>query len=184
MSAIETIEYKGLTIKIYQDEDAESPQEWECPENGVFLITTKNRYFEVIPKGYSVDEIMEHMRTHKLYHGHKVYPLNAYIHSGVALSLGRGYPFNDQWDSGQIGVVLVKARGCVPNCDKAAEGLVETWNQYLSGDVWGFVVEDEEGEHEDSCWGFYGLEYCKTEAINAAEGVIKNRIDTDAMMHL
>jgi len=39
------------------------------------------------------------------------------------------------------------------------EGELETFNQYLSGDVWGFVITDPEtGDDVDSCWGFYGTD--------------------------
>jgi len=36
------------------------------------------------------------------------------------------------------------------------------YDQYLQGDVWGFVIKNrcdkcgQEDETEDSCWGFYG----------------------------
>jgi hypothetical protein len=30
--------------------------------------------------------------------------------------------------------------------------------------VWGYVVEHEESGWEDSCWGFYGTEYCEEQA--------------------
>jgi len=36
------------------------------------------------------------------------------------------------------------------------EGEIETYDQYLRGDVYGFVIEDSEGEEVDSCWGYYG----------------------------
>jgi len=51
------------------------------------------------------------------------------------------------------------------DAEKAAHGLVETWNQYLSGDVYGVIVEvmDETGapidDEKDSCWGYYGFDY-------------------------
>ena len=35
------------------------------------------------------------------------------------------------------------------------EGEIETFDQYIRGDVYGFIVE-EDGEEIDSCWGFYG----------------------------
>jgi len=35
--------------------------------------------------------------------------------------------------------------------------------QYLTGDVWGYVIEDSEGNEHESCWGFYGQSYCKAE---------------------
>jgi len=104
-----------------------------------------------------------------------VFPLRSYIHSGVALAVGSGpmgYPFDCPWDSGQIGVVLVKKdRGfrTKKKAEKAAEQHVETWNQYLSGDVYGYMVKDKEGNELDSCWGFYGIEYVKAEGKRQAE---------------
>ena len=35
------------------------------------------------------------------------FPLNSYEHSGISLSISNGYPYNDQWDAGQIGEVVV-----------------------------------------------------------------------------
>ena len=113
------------------------------------------------------------METHKLYHNHVVYPLFAYVHSGVSLSLGREYPFNCPWDSRQIGFVLVRRDvGRKANRTQAAELCIETWNQYLSGDVYGFVVKDAQGENLDSCCGFYGIEYVREAAREAAKGCI------------
>ena len=40
---------------------------------------------------------------------------------------------------------------------------VKTYNQYLQGDVWAYIIKDEDGEHVDSCYGFYGEEECKEE---------------------
>jgi hypothetical protein len=39
---------------------------------------------------------------------------------------------------------------------KCLEQEVETYDQYLTGDVYGFVVYDEDGQEVDSCWGFFG----------------------------
>ena len=41
---------------------------------------------------------------------------------------------------------------------------VNTYDQYLTGDIWGFVISDENEEHVNSCWGFYGYDYCESEA--------------------
>lgn len=49
-------------------------------------------------------------------------------------------------------------------------GEVETYDQYLTGEVYGFIIEkcelceccgNGEWEHVDSCWGFYGTESIK-----------------------
>jgi hypothetical protein len=45
------------------------------------------------------------------------------------------------------------------------KGEIETYEQYLNGDVWGYVIEDEDGEEVgDSCRGMFGQEYAEEEA--------------------
>jgi hypothetical protein len=97
------------------------------------------------------------------------FPLTCYVHSGVRLYIGDGrLPFDSQgWDTSHVGMVLVAKSEWTEEADaeKAAHGLVETWNQYLSGDVYGVIVEvmDETGapidDEKDSCWGYYGFDY-------------------------
>jgi hypothetical protein len=48
-------------------------------------------------------------------------------------------------------------------------GEVKEYDQYLTGDVYGYVVEAEDGE-EESCWGFFGdIAYVKEEAEDVAK---------------
>jgi hypothetical protein len=178
---IEQFEHKGLTVKLCPDPDAESPDSWEN-DNGVLIVTTKNRYFDVTPKDWKADhlgDIMKaaHLKARKYKHGNEYYHvrlLYAYVHSGVALSLSHTGQFADNWDGGLIGAVLIKTgvvgHGKKHGVDACATSHVKTWNDYLSGSVYGYVVEDADGNHLDSCWGFYGLDYCKQEAIQAANG--------------
>ena len=51
---------------------------------------------------------------------------------------------------------------------------VKTFIDYLSGSVYGYIVEDDEGEAIDSCWGFYGyddIEYMKTVARDVIDSI-------------
>jgi len=100
-----------------------------------------------------------------------VFPLAAYIHSGVHLSVG-SCSVGCRWDSGQVGWVFVKEEngwgerdGKPITHEQIAQWLVDGWNQYLSGDVWCFVIEDSDGEVLDSCGGIYGME----DALEAAK---------------
>ena len=167
--------YHGFTIHIEQVRDADSPDTWDCGE--VFL-TGKHRQFHVKKDGFMLADLASQTRLKEVEKSHYMFPLIAYIHSGVALSLQRGYPFNCPWDSGQVGWVFVakgKGKTAITReiAEKQAESLVETWNQYLSGDVWGFVIEDEDGDHIDSCWGFYGQEYALESAKEAVDGLVR-----------
>ena len=52
-------------------------------------------------------------------------------------------------------------------CHEKAFGLmraeVETYDQYLTGDIWNVRIETGDGDILDSCGGFYGLDYAKEE---------------------
>lgn len=97
-----------------------------------------------------------------------------YDHSGITIRMGR---FSCSWDSGPVGYVVVdRVRAAeewgTKTDDEYIElmkGEVEVYDQYLTGDVWGYVIEDEHGEEVDSCWGFYGYENCKEQARSQAE---------------
>ena len=103
-----------------------------------------------------------------------VFPVFAYIHSGVALSVA---PFSCPWDSGQIGYatvskadflreffgnsarLLTKARRA-----RALEVLkieLEEFQAYIDGDVFGYVIKDADDNEIFSCWGYYGEQYAE-----------------------
>ena len=146
-TAIYTEKYKGCNISIYPDNDCESPDNWG--DDSIFLCGF-HRDFYVTPHDIKSSEDIDKYKD-----THHIFALTAYIHSGVALSLSSdGYPFNDRWDSCQVGVVFVskKETRLRKSAEKLASGLVKTWNDNLSGNVYGYKVE----ESDDSCWGFYG----------------------------
>lgn len=182
-NTVETIEYRGQQIKIEYDTDPQSPQEWGNDE--CFLIYD-HRDFNVKVKGYDPTRIFEHVQETKkwFYEGYWVFPVYAYIHSDVALSLGRNsYPFTCNWDTSFKGFALVKRQKgwsySKRQAEKIAQSIVNEWNDYLSGNVYGFIVND----YEDSCWGFYGKEGHK-EAISEAKAVIDANIKATTLTHL
>ena len=82
-----------------------------------------------------------------------------YDHSGITISTGR---FSCPWDSGQVGWIYItkdkiEKEGWTPEqADKYLDGEVEVYDNYLTGEVYGFRIEDADGEEIDSCWGYYG----------------------------
>jgi hypothetical protein len=149
----ETIKYRGYDIDTYYDTDPPCPDEWD---DEIFLVYDHRDFF-VERKGFNPDDIFERMQDNKkTYDGYWFFPVYAYIHSGVALSLGRTtYPFTCRWDTSFKGFALIKRNKYSWTESKAykrAEGLIESWNMYLSGDVYGYNSEC------GSCWGFYGEE--------------------------
>jgi len=113
-----------------------------------------------------------------------VLPLFLYDHSGITMSTSR---FSCQWDSGQVGWIYVSKKevdkhGLSTRTDEEIrtflEGEVKTYDQFLTGDIYGFVVSkvntceccnNSEEEEVDSCWGFYGTE----SAIEEGKSIIE-----------
>lgn len=104
-------------------------------------------------------------------HGITMLPLYLYDHSGITMNT-RG--FHCQWDSGQVGWIYITDEQANTEWSgeykKTTEQIreylreeVKIYDMYLTGSVYGFVLNDPDGEHEDSCWGFLGdndLEKC------------------------
>lgn len=162
---VHTEERKGYTINIYPDYDSETPDDWG--DTDVFLVAF-HRDFTVNRDGFDVDTMRAVMnkgkneddekdeRAMEILHDYHVFGLEAYIHSGVSLSLSYEGNYPDRrWDVSQLGCVMVskKEARLRKTAHTRAKGLLETWNAVLGGSVYGFVVE-KDGEHLDSCWGF------------------------------
>jgi hypothetical protein len=64
---------------------------------------------------------------------------------------------------------------------KDAKAPIETIRAFLDGDVYGFTVEDADGDVLDSCWGFIGdWTYCMAEGEDVARYLEGEESKTDA----
>jgi len=103
-------EYKGYTISINQDElVGESPLKYT--DVGITYMQSSRYTLGNTPIGnphtWRRDKIAELKRKHPNTPKAKQlieYPVYAYVHSGVDLSLS---PFSCPWDSGQSGVIFI-----------------------------------------------------------------------------
>jgi len=107
-----------------------------------------------------------------------ILPLFLYDHSGLTMKVGsfQGLlpQMHAEYDSGQIGFIFISREKINEEFGKHGERTdeqiaeyltneVAIYTQWLHGDIWGFQLIgpnceecDGEGEHLDSCWGFYG----------------------------
>jgi len=170
MHVVETLKLKNnKTLEIVHDEDADSPRDWD---NLTKMVCFHRRYRlgdlsdSYIEDDYSSwDELYEDImrRDNPLV----IKPLYMYDHSGITISTE---PFSCSWDSGQIGYVFITPQRAEelgvaiwddePWFDyiKRLEGYlkneVKMYDNYVTGDVYGYRVVDQEGNEEDSCWGY------------------------------
>jgi len=128
-----------------------------------------------------------------------ILPLFLFDHSGLSMSTSSvSFQAFDShgWDWGCVGLIYVTKETLMVEYsmsetddlteikEKAKECLVaeiNEYDQYLQGDVWGYVIEDG-GEEIDSCWGFFGYEYAKQEGksiLNFHEKQKENRIESE-----
>lgn len=188
MEAINSIEYKGMTIQICYDGDAESPRKWD----NVGTIYSNHRDYN--PDGHKIDEIENEegeLVSEELDRRFIWLSVYYYEHSGLTVSTKRNYPYNDRWDSGLFGIIAVEKERLRKEYGwkaitkerreqilRSLEGEIETFDSYCRGEVYGFVVEDEEGEEIDDCGGYYGddgMDYAIFEAKGSVDCELERR---------
>lgn len=101
-------------------------------------------------------------------------PLYLYDHSGITMSTG---PFSCPWDSGRVGTIGITREqlaetGLEVNEENALTVMrqeVEEYDQYLRGDIWYYVIEDDDGNVLDSLSDMYGYDYAEEEGKRMLE---------------
>lgn len=191
----EKYEHAGCTIRIIQDSDASNPRD-DYDHMGKLILFPNRHYsdrneFEKHANGsgfestlrslawwitrsdamedeykVSMDHIFRCVNKHYI-----VIPVDQDRYSGLS-SRGETVAESDEHCDGLI---------LFPVADLPKEGIdrgqavknleceIEEYAAWATGDTWGYVIEDENGDELDSCWGFYGIEYAKSEAESSAK---------------
>jgi hypothetical protein len=165
-----------------------NPQEWLA-----YLLQSKIRFNSRIYN--DILDMDTNTLLDKLAEFYIFLPLYLYDHSGITISTSHGYPFNDRWDAGQVGFIYISKQDAVKEWGKklftktvetkavgCLKSEVATYNDYLTGNVCGYQVCDEDGEVLDSCYGFYpdhdgkpdsDYAYCLQEAKSMVDWYVK-----------
>jgi len=189
---MEKIEYKGYTIEIEQEENAKYSHIWV---NLTTMICFHKSYnlgdkHEIKHEDYASWEEMKQAII-KRFKSVCIKPLYLFDHSGITISTTE---FSDLSDSGQVGFVIItrqkvldfiKAKQIAFFIKKRAmqrlEREVEIYDQFLKGEVYGYVVKNPEGEVVESCYGYYGFDHEKSglwyEAKWFIDGELKRAIE-------
>jgi hypothetical protein len=164
---------------IKYDEDAESPRNWDC--NLGYFYTSDSGYHSpdgndsdiyriMTETGDEADNQADHIKRMKKRINAEtdekilaIYPIVKYEHSGVSYSLGTAHGF----DYSNNGFYIItdksyKDSGYTKKTDKAFREMIRaelnSFNDWLNGNIYRFMLYDKDGEIEDSCGGFYGIE--------------------------
>ena len=159
------------SFRIMQDTDAESPREWD--NLGTFIM--QHGKYEFGDRKFEVDSRYISFEENFKYHLKQVYnctikdvvylPVYMYDHSGQTINTTG---FSDPWDSCQIGYIYVLkatlrkeynvkriSKHITRIAKEVMESEIETLDQWLRGDVYGYEIEYDDGTI-NSCWDFYG----------------------------
>jgi hypothetical protein len=156
---IDTKIINGITVKIYHDDYAENPREWDSLGT-IYYCSTKYLLGDKWLPAESI-RLLENKKN-------IWFPVYAYIHSNISLSLN---PFSCPWDSGQSGIILTtkeKVREYM-QCKKITKKVIQavrinlqrellTFSEYLNGEVYRLETET------DSIGGVYASDinyYCQ-----------------------
>jgi hypothetical protein len=125
-----------------------------------------------------------------------VLPLYVYEHSGITISVGKAgdYPFDSAgWDSTNVGFIWTSEKRIAELCGdgeqyrepawltEQLENEVKEYALYLEGQVFYFVIENEEGDVVESCGGFLGHEVAIEMAKDAMKGAAAQETYVDAV---
>lgn len=163
---------KGYKIRyLALDEPFDSPRDWDnfgtmvCFHNNYSLGDETNLNSDSFN---SWEELQEYLI--KELKAVIVLPLSLYDHSGISMKVGS---FNCKWDSGQVGFIYctkeeIKAEGISKKrAEEILKAEVETYNQYLTGEVYTVVEEcfdlDKNQIDYNCIGGYFGYEYALKE---------------------
>lgn len=188
------ITYKGYRITTGITEYwGESPREWDNLGRIVAFHGDYNLPNEA-EENISADDFSSWMEMSE-YIQKKQKPVvmlsvRAYDHSGISFSTSGNYPYNDAWDSYQVGFIYATEEAIkewlqiksiskedIKRVKKILEEEIATYTQYFNGEIYEYIVEKpetytgKESKKEitiydivDSCTGFYSEEEAITEA--------------------
>jgi len=175
------IEYKDYTYEIRVDDSPESPADWDNLGEIVYLLRARNVLGTKAVSDAEMHEIHEGILSGR-YIGVEVF---AYVHSGVTIRAAARNPFTCPWDSGRSGFVYTTVEKALKEYGrkkmsnklkrKVQEILrreVETFDQYLQGDVYFYVVR-KGVDIVDTCSGIYGQAQAEKEAKEFIDAEVK-----------
>lgn len=191
--------YKGYTIKIFPDDSPESPRVWDNISkifclHGSYNIGDKHNYRS--SSFDSWDEFRKQIEQDYHVVPNTMQQIRMYDHSGIGLAIGNKvytYPYNCQWDSGWVGWIFATyddVKKCMgwkritakrkKQLDDIIVGEFNTYNSYVQGEVYGFLVFTPEDDEDaiDSCWGYVGdIDYCIQEAKSVVDACVKKDLE-------
>jgi hypothetical protein len=196
MNTIQKATIGNKELRIMQEENPISPREW----SNLGTMVCWHREYDLGDKHEfdTPNEFSEWLKENKAI----VLPIYMYDHSGIGISThNTEYPFNCPWDSGQLGYIYVThdkikeefstkriTQELIEKAKQQLLGEIETYNQYLQNDIYGFAIIEKSTCKEcgteketvlDSVGGFYGHNFKENGLLDNAGSEWKDAVLED-----
>lgn len=187
-------ESQGFTAKVCAELDPMDPREWD---NLGTMVCSHSQYTlgDRMHDGRGmtfeewIEEVLEGTEDAIWL------PLYLFDHSGLSMSCGtERFRAVDShgWDWGPVGIIYAERRDILEGymveevtdeilqrAIECLQGEVETYDQYLQGDVYYYFIEDDDGMVLDSCGGYFGTEAAISEAEAVLGGHVEDKLKKD-----
>lgn len=179
MSNIHTETLNGYTLTINQDADPINPR-IDYDHLGKMVCFHK-RYNLGDKHNFDIEDVQAIAESNE----YISLPLYLYDHSGITISTS---PFSCIFDSGQVGIIFVSCaqvkqefnvQEISPELTEKILGIlrgeVQEYDDYLTGNVYFYAIEDSDGICIDSCGNLIGYDYALNEAKSALSHIANKR---------
>ena len=210
MEKVETLEHAGRTITIYVDPDPIDPVKEYEELTAMACWHRQARLGHQQIDGGTSEEEMRAEAEEKGDPILAILPLYIYDHSGMTIATspfscrfdsgqvgwayvtkssaekmgctGTYYRREDEKDDKGGTVYTPDGEWTTERYEESIRGDVKSYDYYLTGECYGFVITGIDGDEIDSCWGFLGdSKYCVEEAKSAAEGTADPGVERRAV---
>lgn len=169
MEDIQTVTIGKKTLRIVTDEDSESPRAWD----NLGKMVCFHREYNIGDKhDFTVDSFNEFIKRKDIVK----LPIFLYDHSGLWIKTSKFIEDSAGWDTSFIGYIYVEhdkikkeygkvTKKTIEKAIDVLENEVKTYNDFISGNVYGYIIEKavkcDKCNHVsfeiiDSCFGFIG----------------------------
>jgi len=197
---IKTIRIGKLIGKIYSDDSSENPRDFQARFSTMYYIGNRYTLGDKQVNGSELYRLLvdhNNVVVQSYLYDHSVQIIKASVSGNPFINpvtlnphgqiQRNGYYQHAEWDSACCGVIVATkdairtaygvkriTKKLTAQVQERLIGEVETFCRYINGDVYGYEIDNENGENIDSCWGFYGedgeIEMIAAMRANGAEG--------------
>ena len=187
MTGLPIFKMGGMTVEVNHDDSPSNPLE-ECDyEKSAFLHlkSYRNGNLEYLENS---EEVTQDEAFIAIDEGEGVSRFDALLdlygcpyEAGEAYKKLKSFTFHEVGDHridrrGVLGVKsedITSKKGYTCTVEEYLESIEEEYGAWCAGEVYGYIIKSSDDDHIDSCWGFYGSEYCLKEGISVLECYIE-----------